>query len=397
MRQRFWSRWLVAALAAAGIGALAGCGTTSLLSRSTQTTVTARDRAPTSASETTASGPSPLSTTTTTAASVTTVVTTTVNGTTTTVNEPGLGRPTILLGDMNTPEQFIVGALYQSALEAQGYSVELSRNIGTTSVSESALTQGSLDIFPEYLNIYDSQVAGDTQRFGSMASAYDAGQRWARAHAQVLLKPTPFSDTAGIAVLSTYARAHHLRTLADLRRVEGSLVLGSPIEYSADPSGLQELESAYDFVPAVTSVINIGSQYGALRIGTLGASYVQTTDWQLEGPLYRTLIDSKHVLGFGNIVPVVSEQVLEAEGPAFARVIDRVDGLLTMNAIRGLASEMKASSDPAMSASEVAQEFLEGWGILPPPPWSTLTDTTTTTTPTSSTPPDGDSTATSGS
>jgi osmoprotectant transport system substrate-binding protein len=372
------SRWLTAAVAAATVGVLAGCGSTSLLSRSTQTTVTARESAVATATSTAPSTATvtPPSTTTT-AASVTTVVTTTINGTTTTVNEPGLGRPTVLLGDMNTPEQFILGALYQSALEAQGYSVQLSRNIGTTSVSESALTQGSLDIFPEYLNIYDSQIAGYTQRFGTMAAAYQAGRRWADAHGQTLLEPTPFSDTAGIAVLSTYARAHHLKTLADLRRVQDTLILGSPIEYSDNPSGLEELESAYGFAPALTSVINIGAQYGALRIGTLQASYVQTTDWQLAGPLYKTLIDSKHVLGFGNVVPVVSRQVLEAEGPAFARTINHVDALLSTNTIRGLASEMKASTDPAMSASDVAQEFLQGWGILPPPPWSTFTDTTT--------------------
>ncbi len=370
-------RWLLAALVAAVIGAVAGCGSTGLLTSPTPRTVTARDsaaRATTSSTATSAGA----SVTTATTTGVTTVVTTTVNGTTTTLNEPGLGHPTILLGDMNTPEQFIIGELYRNALEAQGYSVELTRNIGTTSVSESALTQGSLDIFPEYLDIYDTQVAGDTQRFRTLSSAYDAAERWARAHGQELLKPTPFSDTAGIAVLSTYARAHHLRTLADLRRVQDALTLGSPIEYSQDPHGLAALESAYGFVPALTSVINIGGQYGQLRIGTLGAAYVQTTDWQLSGPLYRTLTDSRHVLGFGNIVPVVSQRVLEIEGPAFARAINRVDALLSSNTIRGLAAEMKDSSDPAMSASDVAQEFLQGYGILPPPPWSTLTDTTTT-------------------
>lgn len=361
------TRWGLSALAAAALGVLAGCGSTGLLKhRHTTTTITAAESA------------APITTTT---SSVTTIVTTTVNGTTTTIDQPGRGKPTVLLGDMNTPEQFIVGALYQDALQAQGYQVSLSRNIGPTSVSEAALTQGSLDIYPEYLNIYDSQVAGYTQRFKNLDEAYRAGQEWAHAHDQVLLRPTPFSDTAGIAVLSTYARAHHLKTLADLQRVQGELTLGAPLEFSAESTGgLQELEQAYGFIPAVTTVINIGSQYSALRIGTLQASYVQTTDWQLAGPDYITLADSAHVLGFGNVVPVVSTKVLEAEGPAFARAIDQVDALLSMSAIRGLASEMKTSSDPAMSAADVAQEFLQGYGIMPPPPWSTLTTTTTTTT-----------------
>jgi osmoprotectant transport system substrate-binding protein len=367
VNRRLGPRRLATAMAAAAVGVLAGCGSTGLLGhRGTMTTETSLESA------------APV--TTTTAASVTTIVTTTINGTTTTLDQPGLGRPTILLGDMNTPEQFIVGALYEDALEAQGYTVQLNRNIGPTSVSEAALAQGSLDIYPEYLNVYNTQVAGDTRRYGSLAQAYRAAQLWAGAHGETLLRPTPFADTAGIAVLSSYARIHHLRDLADLRRVEDDLTLGSPLEFSAEPTGLDSLEAAYQFTPAVTTAINIGSQYDGLAIGTLQASYVQTTDWQLSGPLYSTLADSKHLLGFGNVVPVVSEKVLVQEGPAFARAINQVDALLSMSAIRGLAAEMRASTDPAMSATDVAQEFLQGYDIGPPPPWATLTATTTTTT-----------------
>ena len=367
MRRPGW-RWALGAVAAATVGALAGCSSTHLLGhRTTTATVTALESAA-------------PATTTSTAASVTTLVTTTVNGTTTTVDEPGRGKPAILLGDMNTPEQFILGALYQAALEAQGYQVELSRNIGPTSVSQAAVTEGNLDIYPEYLNTYDSQVAGDSTRFKNLGEAYRAAERWARDHDQRLLAPTPFSDTAGIAVLSTYARAHRLRTLADLRRVQDTLTLGSPFEFSTEPGGLAALEQAYGFLPALTTTINIGNQYGGLRTGTIQATYVETTDWQLIGPLFQTLADSQHVLGFGNVVPVVSSKALEQEGPAFPRTIDRVDRLLTQSAIRGLASEMRDSTDPAMSAADVASEFLQGYGIVAPPPWSVLTTTTTTTT-----------------
>ena len=61
---------------------------------------------------------------------------------------PGAGKPTILLGDMNTPEQFILGQLYRLALRAQGYTVSLSRNVGPTSISVEAMKEHSLDIYP---------------------------------------------------------------------------------------------------------------------------------------------------------------------------------------------------------------------------------------------------------
>ncbi|WP_249009646.1 glycine betaine ABC transporter substrate-binding protein [Conexibacter sp. DBS9H8] len=302
----------------------------------------------------------------------------TTTGTTSTDALPGTNRPEIYLGDMNTPEQFILGQLYRDVLESQGYLVNLNRNIGATAVSQAALGDGILDVYPQYLNEYDSQIAGLSAHFSSLRAAFSAGQAYATAHGETLLTPTPFSDTAGIAVLTQFARAHHLRTLAGLGRVQSSLVLGSPIEFSAIPSGLPALEQAYRFTPALTAAVNIGDQYLDLRVGAVNAAYVQTTDWQLQAPTYTTLADPRHVFGFGNVVPVVSTSTIAAEGPIFVEAIDQVDALLTTSVMRGLTAELASSPDPAQTASTVASEFLQGYGLAPPPPWATVTGTTTT-------------------
>src|ERR1700716_2029376 len=65
---------------------------------------------------------------------------------------PGAGRPTIYIGDKNYTEQFILGELYYEALLAQGFSVQLNKNIGPTEVTMQALQTGRLDLYPEYLN-----------------------------------------------------------------------------------------------------------------------------------------------------------------------------------------------------------------------------------------------------
>ncbi len=363
------SRFAAGLAMAAAVGALAGCGAGRAASGPAPGTVSGAALSATTATE--------LGAAATVSRATVPVTTPAATATTdTTADLPGTGRPVVLLGDMNTPEQFIIGAMYEDALSAEGYRVDLSRNIGPTAVSEAAIAEGSLDIYPEYLNVYDSEVAGASRRFTTLKQAFAAGQHYANAHGETLLTPTPFSDTAGIAVLSTYAHAHHLTSLADLRRVEGSLTLGSPLEFSAESTGLPALERAYRFTPAVTTAINIGDQYDDLKFGTVTAAYVQTTDWQLSEPDYTDLLDTRHVLGFGNVVPVVSSKVLDAEGPAFADAIIEVDRLLTTSAIRGLQAEMKSAAEPATAAVDVASEFLQGYGIVPPPPWSTVTTTT---------------------
>jgi osmoprotectant transport system substrate-binding protein len=298
---------------------------------------------------------------------------------TTAVVLPGTGKPTILLGDMNTPEQFVLGALYQEALLAQGYSVSLTRNIGTTSVSQSALHQNSLNIYPQYLNVFLQRVVGTHRRFRSLDSAFAAAQRYAGHHGMTLLSPTPFSDTAGIAVTAGFASHYHLSSLSDLHRVDGVFVLGSPLEYSISKDGLPALERAYGFKPALTTDIDIGSQYGAMRDGSIDGAYVQTTDGALSSDKYVTLADPERFYGYGNVIPVVSKKVIAAEGPDFVATINRVDSLLTPSAMRGLDAEMGVSQlDPQAIAGEVARDFLQAYGLVQLPGWATSTLTTPT-------------------
>jgi osmoprotectant transport system substrate-binding protein len=288
---------------------------------------------------------------------------------------PGAGKPPVMLGDMNTPEQFILGALYEAALTAQGFTVEVTRNLGAVGVRKQAILQGILDLYPEYLNVWDAEVAGYRHGFASLRAAYRAGDSYAVSHNLALLTPTPFSDTSGIAVMRSFAQANDLNTLADLQRIEGTLILGSPLEFSEQPTGLPAVERQYRFLPESTVAVNIGAQYPALRNGQINAAYVSTTDGQLSQPRYKLLSDPKHVLGFGNIVPVVTAKALATDGPALALAIEQVDALLTPAVMQGLNAEVELGHhDPNL----VAREFLQGNGILPPPAWSTTTSTTTT-------------------
>jgi osmoprotectant transport system substrate-binding protein len=289
---------------------------------------------------------------------------------------PGVGRPTILLGDMNTPEQFVIGQLYGSALTREGYTVELDRNIGTASVRSAALGSGTLDVYPEYLGVWDSQVAGLTRRFSTLSSAYTAGLRYAHRLHLVLLKPTQFSDTGGLAVLSSYAIAHHISTIANLRRVEGQLTIGAPLDFSAIPPGLPAIDHAYNLRPHVIAPVNIGLQYIELRLDQIQAAYVFTSDGQLSQQAYRLLRDPLHEFGFGNVVAVISDSAIKAEGPAMVATINRVDALLTTSAMRGLNAEVDLGHHAPQT---VANEFLQGNGLLAPTVWPTTVTSTTTT------------------
>jgi osmoprotectant transport system substrate-binding protein len=274
---------------------------------------------------------------------------------------PGSGRPQVTIGDKNFTEQFVLGELYYQALKAQGFQVLLNRNIGPTEVTLQALQSGSLGMYPEYINTWNSTIAGDDRSFHSLRSAYQAGQAYALAHGLQLLNPTPFSDTNAIGVGLNYAVQNGLSTIRDLRTVAQSLTLGAPPQFQQ--GGLPLLEQAYGFQPAAFQALEIGGQYQALDQGVVQAADVNTTDGQLTTGNYVLLKDPLRVLGWGNVVPVVSAKVLQAEGPAFEATIDRVSALLSLQAIRQLNAAVDLSGeDPAA----VAQQFLVAHGLVAP-------------------------------
>jgi osmoprotectant transport system substrate-binding protein len=282
---------------------------------------------------------------------------------TTTTALPGVGRPPVAVGDKNTfPEQFVLGALYEQALAAQGFSVSLDRNIGPIDVRIRALQGGSVSFYPESIGIWDTSVAG-YDKFASASSAYRAGQRYALAHGFQLLDPTPFSDTPAIGVTLTYAVQHGLRAIGDLRKLAATLTIGGPPQFESSPTGLAGVEQAYGFAPAAFKPLPLGEQYPALNQATIQAADVNTTDGQLTSENYALLGDPAHVFGWGNVVPVVTQKVLDEEGPAFATTINKVSALLTTSVIRQLnAAVALEQQDPA----KVAKQFLEAHHLVAP-------------------------------
>ncbi|HUY59458.1 MAG TPA: glycine betaine ABC transporter substrate-binding protein [Solirubrobacteraceae bacterium] len=289
-------------------------------------------------------------------------VTTVATPTTPATGLPGYNKPTVLLGDMNTPQQFVIGQLYKLALEQQGYTVNLTRNIGAIHTAQVALEGGTLDLYPNYVGMWNSLVAHLHQRFKTLSASYAAGKAYARKHGFVLLPPTPFSDTHGLAVTSEYAQQNHVNSIRELARGPG-IIIAAPLEFETGPDGLPALAEAYHLHPGVVKEIDVGSQYMWLESGNVQAAYVDTTDPNLGRPAFRELKDPKHVFGFGNVVPVTTPEELTAEGPAFKRTIEGVDALLTLRAIRGLDYEAAVSRHEPAS---IAREFLQGYGILPP-------------------------------
>ncbi|MDO8185342.1 glycine betaine ABC transporter substrate-binding protein [Conexibacter sp. JD483] len=273
---------------------------------------------------------------------------------------PGEGKPAVTLGTKNFTEQFVLGQLYKQALEARGFRVNLKENIGSTEIADRALRSGQIDLYPEYIGIFDNVVAGDTRTYPDVQAAYDAGKAYAERNGFTLLPLTPFTDVDALAVTPEYSERNGVRSVADLTKVPG-FRLGAAPEFRRRATGLPGLARAYGVRDLKFSPLTIGLQYDAIDNGKIDVAQVFTTDGKLEGGRYVVLTDPKNIFGFQNVTPVVSSRVLEAEGPAFAETIDAVSQKLTTEAMQRMNGAVDLDKQ---SPAEVAKTYLEANGLL---------------------------------
>ena len=269
--------------------------------------------------------------------------------------KPGAGKPAFVLGDKNFPEENILGDLYQQALQAQGYKVTVKPNLGSTEIAWKALQSGQIQGYPEYDGTLLATVAGITKNPGSAAKAAALTRNWAKKHGYTFTNVTPFSDSDAIAVLTSYAKAHGLKTIGDLKKLGAAVKIGGAPEFKTRyPDGLLGLNRIYKAHPTFVP-LNIPSFYTALDSNQVNAAAVFTTDPPLKSGKYTVLKDTKFIFGFQNVGMIVKTSVAKAEGPAFVSTINKVSALLTQKAIIALNSAVEVDKQ---SASKVAAACL---------------------------------------
>jgi osmoprotectant transport system substrate-binding protein len=284
-----------------------------------------------------------------------TTSTATTSGTSGTASSgPGKGKLTVVMGDKNFTEEYILGNLYAQALQAKGYTVTLKANIGSSEITWKAMTSGQIDVYPEYTGTLLTAIAGVTAPPKSAEQAYSEAKSYAEKHGFTLLNPTPFYDSDALGTVNTFAKKNSLSTISDLKKLGHSLTLGGAPEFATREEGLVGLKNEYGLNPTFKPIA-IGLTYKALDSGQVQVSDVFTTDPQLTLGKYTVLSDPKKVFGFQNVAPVVKQSLLTSEGPAFTQTLNAVSALLTIPAIQKMNAAVALDKQ---SPSAVAHAFL---------------------------------------
>ncbi len=268
---------------------------------------------------------------------------------------PGKGKPAITIGDKNFTEEYILGELYAQALRAKGYTVTVKKSIGSSEIIDKALTSGQIQMYPEYVGTILSVLAAKNNPPSSEAATYAAAKSFEGKRGFTLLAATPYYNANSLATLPAFAQKHHLTTISDLKKI-GTFSYADTPENLTRLQGVAGLKKVYGLTKLKFVPLSIGLQYPALEKGNVQTADVFSTDAQLSQTKLTILTDDKHIFGFQNVAPVLSEKLLKAEGPAFAQILNAVSAKLTIPAIRTMNAAVDLNKD---DPAAVAGTFLK--------------------------------------
>jgi len=262
--------------------------------------------------------------------------------------------PTIVVGNKNFTEEFVLGQLYGQALQAAGFKVKYAGSLGSSELADTAIKSGKIDFYPEYTGVIVLDLAKKSSP-KSAAATYAAAKKFEETRGLTLLNATPFYDTDSFGMLTSTAHKYGVKTIGDMKKVKSFTFAGYP-ECQTRITCLLGLKNLYGLKQVKFVPLSNISVYTLLDQGKITAGDVFSTDPQLSSSKYTILADTKHIFGFQNVAPVVSQKTLAAAGPKFAQAVNAVSAKLTIPAMIAM---NKAVAIDKKTPAAVASAFLK--------------------------------------
>jgi osmoprotectant transport system substrate-binding protein len=270
----------------------------------------------------------------------------------------------IVIASLDFSESRIVAEAYALALDDAGFPVRRLPNVASREIIEPALEQGFVDFVPEYQGTALSfltlnQIIGSPRpQKTQLMLAREFGLR-----AVDVLDFAPGENKNEVVVTRETAERLDLQEISDLRKHAADLVFGGPPECQARPLCLVGLKQEYgldfrDFQPLdVGGVLTVA----ALEGGEVDVALLFSTNPEIANKGFVVLEDDRHLQPSEHLVPVVRREVIQAHGPAFARVVNRVSARFTTAVLRQLNGEVEIEGETPATA---AREWLAEEGLL---------------------------------
>ena len=259
---------------------------------------------------------------------------------------PGKGQQ-IKVGAYAFPEGQLLANVYAKALDAAGFKATVVQTQGRET-GEPALSQGSLDVIPEYTSsLLDYFKAGTSSP--DDAANLSALRTEAQAKGVNVLDPAPATDNYAFGVLDSFAKSNKIASLSDLAAYsQAHPVTVAGIQECADRTYcLAGLKSVYGLQVADFKVTVLASQASVdlLKKNTVQLVQFDSSDGVLADNPVKILEDDKGLNHADHIVAAVNAK---SDSPALDEVLNSVNGKLTQTLLNSANKQVQVDRVPAV-------------------------------------------------
>ena len=268
---------------------------------------------------------------------------------------------TLTVSSANFTESEIIGNLYAEALKDAGFTVETKFNIGTREAYIPALSDGSIDLIPDYtgnLLLFLDKNA-DVSSPGSILSALPAALATKKL---TMLTAAAAEDKDAVVVTRATAQKWNLKTIADLVPHNDEVIMAGPPEFKERAVGLPGLEKNYGFAPVKFEPISDGggpATVKALLDGKVTAANIFTTSTAIPANDLVVLEDPKNNFPAQQVVPVAAANKLDETA---VETLDAISAKLSTEELIKLNEQVSGSAK--VEPKQAAITWLTDQGLL---------------------------------
>lgn len=260
------------------------------------------------------------------------------------------------------PEPEILANMYKILIEENtDMTVTVKPNFGKTTFLYGALKKGDIAIYPEFTGtVTESLLKLAPQVDHDPEAVYKAAQNGIKKQDNLaLLKPMAYQNTYAVAVPKKIAQEYGLKTISDLKKVEGQLKAGFTLEFNDREDGNKGLQKVYGLRLQV-STMEPALRYQAIQSGEIQITDAYSTDAELARYDLVVLEDDKQLFPPYQGAPLMKAELLKKH-PELEAVLNKLAGKITADQMSQMNYQVGVEGK---SAREVARDFLDKEGLL---------------------------------
>jgi len=268
--------------------------------------------------------------------------------------------PAIKIGAQDFGESAILASIYDQALDGAGFDSDVAEVGGFRDLLFAAFESGDVNLAPEYVaseaNFLEAGSAS-----ADLEASMEALQPLLEAKGLTALDPSEAIDQNVFVMTSERADELGIESLSDLAEKGADLTLGAPQDCEENAFCIPGLQEVYDldmsgnFTPLDAGVIATSLNEGAIDVATLFS-----TDGRLADEDWVVLEDDKGLAGADNIVPVLSQELVDAYGDQLTGVLNDISAQLTTD---DMIAMNKAYDIDHEDAEDIAADWLSDHDI----------------------------------